>query len=398
MPSEHPKYGDATYLVFLVEDILFHVPLRRLKQSQYFRDMIEETHTGLESEGKSNEHPIFLSGISAFEMTSFLDALDSSFLSGDPKLEFAQWAAALHLATMWSFDDVREMIITHMDKTIETADPFDRIDASLKCRVEKWLHPAYQAICQRAEGLKDEEAERLGLRRSAAIWRIRESLEPVEDTIFHLPLRRLKQSQYFRGMIDGAHTGLEAEGNSDEKPILLRGISASEMASFLNATDASFLDGDPHLTFNQWAAALHLATMWGFDNIRKKIIMQMDGTISEVDPLDRIDASLKCRVRKWLYPAYEVLCRRVEGLSNDEAERLGRQRSAAIRRIREALLSPKTSTLGRKMFDVFVGNDPGENYLRRQDVTWRRQDANWREATSLDVMSMIEREEALRYS
>ncbi|KIO33641.1 hypothetical protein M407DRAFT_17604 [Tulasnella calospora MUT 4182] len=177
MPSEHPKYGDASYMVFLVEDILFHVPLRRLKQSQFFREMIEETHTGLESEGKSNENPIFLSGISVFEMTSFLDALEASFLSGDPKLEFAQWAGALHLATMWSFDDVRDMIITHMDKAIWTADPLDRIDTSLKCRVEKWLYPAYEALCQRAESLKDEEVERLGLRRSAAIWRVRESLE-----------------------------------------------------------------------------------------------------------------------------------------------------------------------------------------------------------------------------
>ncbi|KAG8959708.1 hypothetical protein FRC00_001322 [Tulasnella sp. 408] len=193
MPSEHPKYGDASYMVFLVresarstplepacspisqvEDIIFHVPTRRLKESPYFRDMIDEAHTGLESEGKSNEHPIVLSGISAFEMTSFLDVLEAS---GDPQLEFSQWAASLHLATMWSFDDIRQMIIGHMDKTISTADPLNRADTSLKCNVEKWLHPAYQALVQRGESLKDEEVERLGLRRSAAIWRVRESLE-----------------------------------------------------------------------------------------------------------------------------------------------------------------------------------------------------------------------------
>lgn len=99
-----------------------------------------------------------------------------NFISGDPQLEFAQWAAALHLATMWSFDGVREMIIAHMDKTIETADAFDRIDTSLKCRVEKWLHPAYAALCKRTGSLTDEEVDRLGVRRSTAIWRIRESL------------------------------------------------------------------------------------------------------------------------------------------------------------------------------------------------------------------------------
>lgn len=78
---------------------------------------------------------------------------------------------------MWNFDDIRQMIIDHMDRTISTADPLDRVDASLKCNVEKWLHPAYQALVQRGESLKDEEVERLGLRRSAAIWRVRESLE-----------------------------------------------------------------------------------------------------------------------------------------------------------------------------------------------------------------------------
>ncbi|KAG8949671.1 hypothetical protein FRC04_008417 [Tulasnella sp. 424] len=180
MPSEHPKYGDASYMVFLIEDILFQVPIRRLKQSQYFHDMIDEAHTGLESEGKNNQHPIFLTGISAFEMTSFLDVLDASLLYGDPGLTSGQWGAALHLATMWSFDDIRERIILQMDKIISTVDAMDRIDTSLKCRVEKWLHPAYEELCKRATGLSDVEAERLGLRRSTAIWRIREALRSTQ--------------------------------------------------------------------------------------------------------------------------------------------------------------------------------------------------------------------------
>ncbi|KIO33645.1 hypothetical protein M407DRAFT_17608 [Tulasnella calospora MUT 4182] len=165
MPSKHSEFGDASYLIFLVDDMLFHIPLRRLKQSLHFRDMIDEAHTGSEGEGKSDEHRIYLSGISAFEMGSFLKAIDSP-----------EWAAALHLATMWNFDEVGEEIITTVDKMISTADPFERIDASIKCRVEKWLHPEYEALCTRRETLSDSEAERLGLPRAAAIWRIRERL------------------------------------------------------------------------------------------------------------------------------------------------------------------------------------------------------------------------------
>ncbi|KIO18813.1 hypothetical protein M407DRAFT_31527 [Tulasnella calospora MUT 4182] len=175
MPSKHAKYGDASYLVFLAEDTLFHIPVWQLRESQYFRDMIDECHTGSEGEGKSDENPIKLGGITAFEMACFLDALNARFLPGDPKLEFQQWAAALHLATMWTFNELRNDIITHVNKTISSASSMDRIDASLKCKVEEWLHPAYQALCERENGLTHEEAQHLGLGRAAAIWRIRES-------------------------------------------------------------------------------------------------------------------------------------------------------------------------------------------------------------------------------
>ncbi|KAG8896367.1 hypothetical protein FRC01_011862, partial [Tulasnella sp. 417] len=175
MSSKHPKHGDASYLVFSVEDVIFHIPVRCLKQSQYFRDMIDDAHTGKELEGRSDDHPIVLGGISAFEMACFLDVLDSLFVFGDPGLSFEQWSAALHLATMWSFDDLRNSIISQMDKMTAKASPFDVASVSLKCRVEKWLHPAYAALCRREASFTDDEVEWLGIKRAAALWRIRES-------------------------------------------------------------------------------------------------------------------------------------------------------------------------------------------------------------------------------
>ncbi|KAG8984213.1 hypothetical protein FRB90_005475 [Tulasnella sp. 427] len=405
--------------------------------------MIDEVHTGIESEGKDNGHPIILSGISASDMTSFLDVLNASFFLGPPSLSFSQYAAALHLATMWSFDDLRNGIISHMDTLTTTADPFERIDVSLRCRVEKWLHPAYADLCKREGALQDDEVERLGLKRAAAIWRVREhvttgnlrdmyssqlalyctlcdntnvecrscgrimdlddmapylagmevgnaldliKLEPaleympeydfespallndlstvqlksksrkstmpsehpkygnasymvflVEDNLFHIPIRRLKQSQYFRDMIEEAHTGMESEGKDNGHPIFLSGISAFELTSFLDALDASFISGDPKLDFTQWAAALHLATMWNFDEARENIIAHMAKTITRARPIDRVDTSLKCHVEKWLHPAYEALCLQAGGLKDDDVERLGLKRSAAIWRIRESL-------------------------------------------------------------
>lgn len=173
--------------------------------------MIDEAHTGTEPEGKSDDHPIVLGGFSAFEMACFLDALETpyvvpldlirrlfisphgkscrSFVFGDPQLSFEQWAAALHLATMWSFDDLRSSIISQVDKMTARASPFDLLDVSLKCRVEKWLHPTYEALCRRNESFTDDEVERLGLKRAAAIWRIRESLGFERTPRSHHPYR-----------------------------------------------------------------------------------------------------------------------------------------------------------------------------------------------------------------
>ncbi|KAG9041477.1 hypothetical protein FS837_012200 [Tulasnella sp. UAMH 9824] len=195
MPSKHPKYGNTSYMVFQVEETLFHFPMRLLKQSQYFRDLIEEAHTGSETEGKSNENPICLARITAFEMASFLDVLEASYLYGDPQLSFKQWASALHMATMWAFDDIRDRIIMEMDKMISTQDPFDRIDLSFKFRVEKWLHPAYEALCQRSEGLNAEEIERLGPSRTVSCascgnqWNVRQ--------IFRKDVNRVVQRMNF---------------------------------------------------------------------------------------------------------------------------------------------------------------------------------------------------------
>ncbi|KAG9003652.1 hypothetical protein FRB90_011135 [Tulasnella sp. 427] len=88
-------------------------------------------------------------------------------------LDFSQYAAALHLATMWSFDDIRNGIISHMDTLTATADPFERIDVSLRCRVEKWLHPAYADLCKREGALQDDEVERLGLKSGSDMARSR---------------------------------------------------------------------------------------------------------------------------------------------------------------------------------------------------------------------------------
>ncbi|KAG8913831.1 hypothetical protein FRC00_001491 [Tulasnella sp. 408] len=175
-PSRHPRYYDSEYLTFAVDEYLFRLPVRRLKESKYFQDMLGSEHLGGSVEGTSDEHPIALGGITSFEMESFVEILDARVFGKKAQREWKQLAAALHLVTMWEFEDIRTSLVEDMSQIISKGgvEPIDRIEVSIQCRVSDWLHPAYQALCDRAEGVTTEEAKRLGMDRLAAIYRVRD--------------------------------------------------------------------------------------------------------------------------------------------------------------------------------------------------------------------------------
>ncbi|KAG9027236.1 hypothetical protein FS837_004340, partial [Tulasnella sp. UAMH 9824] len=81
---------------------------------------------------------------------------------------------------MWEFERVRAKIVKDMSQLISNGGvgPLDRVEVSIRCRVSDWLHPAYQELCDRAEGVTTEEAKRLGMDRLAAIYRIRDRRHP----------------------------------------------------------------------------------------------------------------------------------------------------------------------------------------------------------------------------
>lgn len=62
----------------------------------------------------------------------------------------------------------------------------------------------------------------------------------------------------------------------------------------------------------------------------------MEKDIGTVDPLDRADVALQCRVEAWLHPAYKDLCERSTKVTAAEGARLGMARFSAICRVRES--------------------------------------------------------------
>ncbi|KAG8912883.1 hypothetical protein FRC01_004846 [Tulasnella sp. 417] len=174
--TRHPRYYDSECLTFAVDGYLFRLPVRRLKESTYFQDMLGSEHLGSSVEGKSDEHAIELGSITSFEMESFIDVLDARIFGKEFQREWKKLAAALHLSTMWEFEDARARLIKEMSDIINQGGiaPLDRIEASIQGRISDWLHPAYKELCDREEGVTGDEAKRLGMDRLAAIYRVRD--------------------------------------------------------------------------------------------------------------------------------------------------------------------------------------------------------------------------------
>lgn len=102
----------------------------------------------------------------------------------------------------------------------------------------------------------------------------------------------------------------------------------------------------PNLSLQQWSDALHLASSWGFEQLRVFIIQNIDSLAQ--DPLSRIRMADECSIKEWLHPAYAKLCARKAPLTAEEGRILGIERYTALWRIREEDLK---ATADRSLWD-----------------------------------------------
>ncbi|KAG8967805.1 hypothetical protein FRC05_001901 [Tulasnella sp. 425] len=291
--------------------------------------MLDDEHLGGSGEGKSDEDPIALGSITTFEMESFVDVLDARIFDKEGKREWKQLAAALHLSTMWEFEQVRARLIKDMSLIIDNGgiDPLDRIEVSIQCRVSDWLYPAYQELCDRTEPLTTEEAKRLGMDRLAAVYR-------VDSTVYSIPLRLA--SQHLVDLTKAADPNKPLGGSLDD-PLPLKQVSRHEMESFLKVMNASWIDGKPGLGGVSWARALYAATTLEFQPCRTRIIAELEHTVRKLDALPMFELAVRCQVGEWRSWAFQKLCERSESLNADEGRILGVEITMTICGIREKL-------------------------------------------------------------
>jgi hypothetical protein len=79
---------------------------------------------------------------------------------------------------MWDFADVRNGAITQLSKEIMQLSSLDKIECGRSYDVPEWLSEGYVELVRRQDGITDEEAERLGWKTTAKLFRVRELLFP----------------------------------------------------------------------------------------------------------------------------------------------------------------------------------------------------------------------------
>ncbi|KAF4620934.1 hypothetical protein D9613_001095 [Agrocybe pediades] len=102
------------------------------------------------------------------------------------------------------------------------------------------------------------------------------------------------------------------EPASEEDPIVLEGIAASDFEAFLHAlyslprnmaAPKFAVDNDEY-----WFGVLKLATMWNFNELHQKAVEKTESIIKKKTPLEMIDLGRKYGVSDWVKNGYIALC------------------------------------------------------------------------------------------
>ncbi|EIM91158.1 uncharacterized protein STEHIDRAFT_107771 [Stereum hirsutum FP-91666 SS1] len=166
-------------VAFRVENVLFKLPRQELAKSGVLEDMfnlpqLDPNH----AEGREDEHPIHLPGVTAAEFRGFLKAVHLFHTSisvacdgnershlpllpattrtcDDPNVvDRGHWTSCLKVTTLWQLNDIRKRAIAELDKL--EWNPIDKIVLAKNNRVSRWLIEEYERVIR--EDLLDVEA------------------------------------------------------------------------------------------------------------------------------------------------------------------------------------------------------------------------------------------------
>ncbi|KAM6503779.1 hypothetical protein JOM56_000722, partial [Amanita muscaria] len=148
-----------------VEDTMF-------RMDSHFLQRESETLRGIIAASKADS--IRLKGTTVAEFR----ALWRYFYEGmydDYKPSTTEWMDLLAIANTYGFTKVYRRAVYEIDDLDSAIDPIERILLAKRLKVNRWLAPAYAALCSRTDPITASEAEKLGMYTFVALVAARES-------------------------------------------------------------------------------------------------------------------------------------------------------------------------------------------------------------------------------
>ncbi|KAK7024962.1 hypothetical protein R3P38DRAFT_2951960 [Favolaschia claudopus] len=187
----------------------------------------------------------------------------------------------------------------------------------------------------------------------------------VEDRIFNVPRYHFERtSEVFRDMFAlPAGDDPNIEGQCDERPIILEGITSCEFEQLLKVLYPLDLPGvmsaglGNWMSKEEWIAVLKLSTLWRFLDARKLAIHQLD-TRADLGSVERIMLARQYDVASWLRKGYIALAQRSQMISREEATEIGWETAFSLCQLREIAahqntLRPQHSVSSTEFENIF---------------------------------------------
>ncbi|OCH94658.1 hypothetical protein OBBRIDRAFT_103898 [Obba rivulosa] len=176
--------GDEELVIFKAEHTLFRVHRYFLgRDSEFFRGLFLCPPGKGGAEGKTEQSPIELYHVTAFEFECLIDFLYNGMYDSvsRPRTPI-QWTALLSIFSRFMFDKIRVMSTNALEALSPPLNPVDRIILSMQFDIPHWLKPALVDLCMRQQPLSDVEGRRVGLKASLQISRARERFKTASTS------------------------------------------------------------------------------------------------------------------------------------------------------------------------------------------------------------------------
>ncbi|KAJ7699027.1 hypothetical protein B0H17DRAFT_1049944 [Mycena rosella] len=160
----------------------------------------------------------------------------------------------------------------------------------------------------------------------------------VEDRIFKVPRYHFEHnSEIFASTFTlPAVDDVQAEGQSDANPFVLEGISSVDFHRLLKVLYPLDIPQILGMRKEEWVSVLKLSTLWRFLDARDLAIKQL--TSIGLGSVEGILLSRQYDVAPWLRAGYTDLAQREEGISLEDAEKIGWQTTVRLYQTREAAI------------------------------------------------------------